>query len=377
MARVGFALWFGLAALVRMQAQPAAQAAAPLAARISSLLPPRATVSLEFQNVTPLAPAESSSFRSALEAELRTAGVEIAPATQPESRLRVVISENPRGLLFVAEATTKDVRQIAMLPWNAPAPAEAKPRIRIVQKPVFEQAEPALDFLLSDSDSQLLVLSATRIAAFRLTGGKWISTGQASLTPTRPLPRDPRGRLEMAAGDLRAYLPGTTCSGAASPSLRLTCAPGSEAWPLSPRDPALQVRWTADRNTLEADGLRGAFYNAAAGLFASADGKIENRASEPIVGAEKWGSDLAGIENPCGSTPLVIATLSGDAAASDQIQVYEIVNGQATPASEALSLPGPVTALWPAETAGQATLVIRNSKTGNYAASRLGLACAD
>jgi hypothetical protein len=40
-------------------------------------------------------------------------------------------------------------------------------------------------------------------------------------------------------------------------------------------------------------------------------------------------------------------------------------------------LTGPITALWPAETAGQATLVIRNSKTGNYEASRLGLACAE
>ena len=47
------------------------------------------------------------------------------------------------------------------------------------------------------------------------------------------------------------------------------------------------------------------------------------------------------------------------------------------PASEPMALPGPITALWPAETPGQATLVVRNSKTGNYEASRLGVACAE
>ncbi len=51
MLRVGFVLWFGILAALGIEAQPLAQAAAPLAARISSLLPRRATVSLEFQNL--------------------------------------------------------------------------------------------------------------------------------------------------------------------------------------------------------------------------------------------------------------------------------------------------------------------------------------
>jgi hypothetical protein len=377
MPRVGFALLFGTAALMRLQAQSTAEAAAPLAVRISSLLPPHATVSLEFQNLAPLRPAESSSFRGALQQELRKTGVEIAPATQPELRLRVVISENPHGLLFVAEISSKDARQIAMLPWNAPAPTEATPHIKIVKKPVWEQGEPVLDFMLLDSESQLVVLGANRITGYRLTDGKWTPTSQASLTPARPLPRDPRGRLEMAAGALRAYMPGTTCIGVTAPALRLTCAAGNESWPLNPRDAALQVRWVMDRNTLESEGVRGAFYNAAPGLLAATDGKIEDRANEQVVGAEKWGSDLAGIENPCGSNILLIATMASDALTGDQIQVYEIANGQAASASEALPVLGPVTALWPAETAGQATLVVRNSKTGNYEASRLGLACAE
>ena len=68
---------------------------------------------------------------------------------------------------------------------------------------------------------------------------------------------------------------------------------------------------------------------------------------------------------------------AGDAEDHDQIQAYEMVDGQAVAASDLLFLPGPVTALWPSETPGQSTVVIRNSKTGNYEASRLGVACTE
>lgn len=376
MLRVGFALWFGLIPLLRLQGQPAAEAAAPLAARISSLLPRRATVSLEFQNLTALAPAEWLNFRGALEGELRKAGLDLAAATQPESRLRVVISENPRGLLFVAEISTKDARQVAMLPWNRAAPAETKPRIKIVKTPVWDQAEPVLDVVLLDSGSQLLVLSAGKVAGYRMADGNWTLSVQAFFTLARPPARDARGRLEFADGALRVYLPGTTCSSPLS-SLRFTCSAASDPWPLNPRDTAFEVRWVTDRNLLESSGVPGAFYNAAAGLLAASDSRIKDRANDPVAGADGWGSDLAGVENPCGSSTLVIASAAGDGQAGDQVRVFEIANGQAAPASEALALPGAVTALWPADASGQVTLVVRNSKTGNYEASRLGLACAE
>ncbi len=73
--------------------------------------------------------------------------------------------------------------------------------------------------------------------------------------------------------------------------------------------------------------------------------------------------------------PTVLASGSGDNPDQDQAQAFEIASGRAAPLSEPLTLPGPITALWPAETTGQATLVVRNSKTGNYEASRLGVAC--
>jgi hypothetical protein len=134
------------------------------------------------------------------------------------------------------------------------------------------------------------------------------------------------------------------------PDLKVTCAPGNETWPDA------QVRWITDRNELESDAVKGPFYTTAQGL---------------LGGAEGWGSDIAAVEDPCAGGPAVIA--SGAATDHDEVRAY---NSPATPTSEALPLPGPVTALWPAEKLGQVTLVVHNLQTGEYEASRLGLACS-
>src|SRR5262249_15734719 len=150
------------------------------------------------------------------------------------------------------------------------------------------------------------------------------------------------------------------------PSMRFACAASSDPWPVNPREPTLLAKWVADRNMLQADGVRSPFYNAASGLYASEDGRIQDRAGEPVPGAEGWGSDLASVDNPCGPNPLVIAAMAGDSPARDQVQVFEVINGQVAARSEPISLPGPVTALWASEMPGHASLVVRNSRTGNY-----------
>src|SRR5712691_7087654 len=129
MSRVAFALLFWSVLPGLVEAQSMQDAAVQLAARISSLLQRRATVSLEFQNLTQLPPPESSSFRSGLERELRKAGLAVA-TTQPEGKLRVTVSENTRGLLFVAEVLTGDARQVVMMPWTAPAPLDEKRQLQ-------------------------------------------------------------------------------------------------------------------------------------------------------------------------------------------------------------------------------------------------------
>jgi hypothetical protein len=351
MLRVAFALLFGT---VLVTGQPVTEAtteaAAQLAFRTSSLLPRHATVSLDLQNMSALPAAEWSNFRSLFETELRKAGLEVAAGTAAEPRVRITLAENARGLLLVAEITSGSSRQIAMLPWSPPPSPEQQPRMTLTKKFLWAQQEPILDVLLLDSNTQMLVLSAGKVASFRFSDGKWMAGASASLVLPRPIPRDPRGRIEGTPDGFRAYLPGATCTGVFEPDLKISCAPGNDTWPDA------QVRWITDRNLLESDAAKAPFYTTAHGLFGGSGG---------------WGSDIAAVEDPCAGAPVVIA--SGAATDHDEVRAY---NSQATPTSEALPLPGLVTALWSAETRGQVTLVVRNEQTGEYEASRLGLSCS-
>jgi len=376
MIRVAFALLFGWAIVATGQVQSPSEVASQLAARISSQLPRRATVSLEVQTQIAMTPADLSTFRRALEEDLRNLGLPMT-ATQSETRVRITISENARGVLLVAEIIAGDQRTVLMQSWVAQLTAEAKPRLRISRKPVWEQPEPVLDILLLNSDSDLLVLSSTTVASFRLDTGKWTQTGLAALSLARSPARDPRGRIESAPGGFRVYLPGTTCSGTLQPMLNVACTPGNEAWPVNAREASFVARWVTDRNVLESPSFQSAFYASADGWFSTADHRIIDRTGNSLSVPDAWGSDFASIETSCGANPTVLASGSGSNPDRDQAQAYEIASGRAAAASEPMTLPGSITALWPAEAAGQATLVVRNSKTGNYEASRLGVACSE
>ncbi len=357
MLRVAFALSFGLILVPPVEAQPLTETAGQLASRISSLLPRRTTVSLDLRNLMNRPPDGWSNFRGQLQDALQKAGIQVAgtPAAQPDSRVpdtrvMITLSESIQGTLFVAEVITGDNHQVAMLPWMPPR-AEVKPRMTLVNKTLWTQPEPVLDVLLLNSGAQMLVLSTSNATSYQMTGGKWTFASSAPLTLSRPMPRDPRGRILSAADGFRVYVPGATCMGTTQPTLQLNCAPGNEIWD--------GVHWVTDRNVLESDKAPGARYSPAV---------------PPASGAEGWGSDIAAMDNPCAQSAIVIA--DGNGSDHDQVQAYEIAAGQASAATEPLAMPGAVTALWPAETRGQVTVVVRDSQTGDYAASRLGLACA-
>ena len=376
MTHVAFALLFGWAIVATAAAQSPADAAMQLAPRISSQLPRRTTVSLEVQNLAAVAPAVLSSFHNALDGEMRKAGLAMT-ATQPETRVRVTISENSAGLLLVAEILSATSRTTIMQPWVAPPAAESLPRVKILRKPIWDQPEAVLDLLLFDGGSALLVLSPYAVSSFRMSDGKWLLTGAAPFSLPRPPARDPRGRIQNALNGFRVYLPGTTCTGALQPTLTVACAPGNDAWPVNPRDASFVARWVTDRNVLESPGFQTAFYAEAVGFFSTTDHRIIDRAGSALALPEDWGSDFASVDSSCALNPTALAAGSVDTPGRDQVRAYEITSGRAIPVSDPMTLPGPITALWPAETAGQATLIVRNSKTGNYEASRLGVACTE
>lgn len=323
-------------------------AATQLASRVASLLPRRATVSIETRSLAQLPPPAWSNFPSRFQDELRKAGVQASgvPAaavptttTPPEARVRVTLAEDAHGLLLVAEVFTGDNRQVAMLPWNVPPSAQPNPPVSINKKLLWAQEDPILDVLLQDSDTEMLVLGVDSIASYRLTDGKWVAVSTATLALPRPMPRDPRGRIVATPEGFQAFLPAATCTGAWTPELKVTCAIGTVTWPGTPG-----TRWLADRNVLLGDAASSSF--------------------------EGWGSDQAAIADPCGGQAIVADSPGNE---HDSVRVYQVASGQATPLSDALPLPGPVTALWPE--GNEATVVVHNLQTGEYEASRLGVAC--
>ena len=379
-------LWFCLIALALtpVPGQTVAEAAGQLAARISSLLPPRPTASFEFQNISSLPAAESSAFRSALEDALKKAGIAISAAGQPEAQVRISISENVQGPLLVAEVRSGDRRQTIFQQWDIAARAgTTRPRITLERKAVIEQAEPILDFAVLNSGSELLALGAGKLSMYRQADGKWTLSSSSAIPLSRPLPRDPRGRLLVERDTFRAFLPGASCQGIAQTPLVIACNPINEAWAFDASNRGPAVHWVNDRNYLEVAGSQTAFYTAASLdngarlVVAALDGRARDSSNEPLAGADAWGSDLAGPLQACGSKSILIAVRAGDNDSSDALQAYQLGPGAVEPASEPLALPGSVSALWDTGSPAQVNTVVRNRKTGAYEASRLDLVCAE
>jgi hypothetical protein len=241
-------------------------------------------------------------------------------------------------------------------------------------------------------DGTLLVLEPERVSVYAAGAGGDPQRTFPIPAPS-PRPRDLRGRLAVQGATFQAYVPGVACRGTLEP-LAMECRPGDNLWPLS--SGAAFAGYGAFRPARnEFDGVIATaaggrvtvspFYSMAlAGtaaeplwIFASPDGRaaVYNAALLPsgqhIPG---WGTDIAGVEAPCGSGRQVLATKPGDVSEPDAVQAYEISGGHAAPVGIALDFPGPVTALW-SSGSGAATAVVRDSKTGRYAAYTLAIGC--
>jgi hypothetical protein len=140
-------------------------------------------------------------------------------------------------------------------------------------------------------------------------------------------------------------------------------------------------RWVPGRNYMDG-GERGYFYTKAeigfGTLVAGIDGRtrLYGPRPEPALVINNWGSDIVAIESNCGSKKQVLATAPTTEDSHDRLQAFEVSAGSYAAVSEPLPLAGPATVLWPSESPDQVTLVVHNSQTGMYEASRISLACA-
>jgi hypothetical protein len=324
-------------------AQPSSDALKQLASKILAQL--HSPVSLTFENRSTLAAVDADAIRAPLEEQLRAGGLALGDS---ETKLRVILSEDPARYLLIAQSGA----QVSIVNWKKPPAAAPEYRVSIKHNAVWEQRDPILDVALPNGGASLFVLETDRMVQYSKSEGQWRIEKPSSLTLSRPMPRDPRGRL---AGS-----------------------------PPSPDVPGLNgpnpLRWVPGRDYFDG-GERGLYFTAAqisdGALLAGIDGhtRFFNGRSEVVLTIDNWGSDIAAISSSCGSRKQVLATSPATDGAADHIQAFEFAGAAYAAVSEPLPLPGPVTALWPAESPDQVTLVVHNRQTGVYEASRISLSC--
>jgi len=268
--------------------------------------------------------------KAAFDAIVRTTEGTDAQLTISENATSGLLVEEFRGQVWIATFR----RAAGALPGSA----------AIETRLLWEQEEPILD--VAALEEGFLVLTPTGILQ---TSNKQ----RVRITPSRPWPRDLRGRLKVTGAAVEVTLPGVSCSGTWSPELTLHCGPGSDL--------------VAGRNYFSA---KVSFYTAATAdnwtLLALTEGTtgIFNAAFERVGTINGWGSDIAAASVRCGGAPVVLATRPGEGR--DAIQAYAIVNRSAKAIGQAVEFAGPVTALWPG------VAVVKN---GSYRAYAISIVC--
>jgi hypothetical protein len=359
-------------------------------ARKTAALPGRGeTVSVAWRNLSSLGAAELSRARAAFETAMRDAGARAVEAASGETS--ITLSENRSQYLLVEEVRKGDERQVWIAAWNRPAAAGAfTAAVTLEKKLLFEADEPILDAALSGET--MVALSASKVTWFARQNGQSVEAQKVDLPAPRSWPRDLRGRLRVSGGGLQASLPGMSCR-VMLQSAPVECRTSEEPWVLeSGAQFLLAANFTPGRNYFDgrlttqtgAKKTVAPFYSAAAveengrpmWLLAMVDGGtlLFDSGFESLGQVGTWGSDMAGVETRCASGNLVLATRAGDGTEVDAIQAFGVVNRAAVLLASALDVPGPVTALWPSA-AGSAVAVVRDLRTGKYAAYLITVAC--
>jgi hypothetical protein len=357
------------------------QPAAELSKQIAAIAGP-GPAGLTIRNQSSLNAEDLPSIQKLLERDLRSYGI-FASALQSATNIRVTLSENNAGGLWVVEVQEGTEVRVVMVPvaLDTPAKAQISSEITLRKSLVWQQTQPVLDAMIVQSGATrtLLVLEPERIVSYAMTSGSWTMQQEFAITHSRPFPRDLRGRILPGQGHLfDAYLPGMLCMGADNGgSLSVSCNDSDDPWPVSENPVPQKAFFNATRNYFTGVLSPGfgmqlqPFYHSAvlprptgvAMLFNGIDGRIimiENNVTKPITGVRDWGSDFASIRSGCGAGAQLLVSGSG-AAPSDSVRAYDIPGREAEPVSSALPLDGQVTAMWPSSDGTAATVIVRSA----------------
>ena len=384
--------WWAVAAAMLLCWAPASHAASweqpasELARQIAGLAGP-GPARLTIRNESSLAGGEIPQIRKLLERDLRGFGV-LTGGSESATLIRVTLSENSQGGLWVAEVVEGTETRVAMLPvtLDVAAAASGGGSLTLRRTLVIREAEPVLDAQLFSVGTlqRLVVLETDRIltytrgtAALASTDNvsPWVEDQHFAIAHTWPYPRDMRGELVASQDHLfDAYLPGVECSGTnTGAEIAVACGDSDDPWVVTgpvalggSALPAQKAFYNAMRDSFTGVLAPGfgmempPFYEASdiarptgtAMLLNTVDGRVmlvENNTLKPVSGTNDWGSDFAVIRSDCGTGVQVLVSGTGAAASEDSLRAYEITGREAVAVSAPLAVEGTVTAIHSAQ----------------------------
>jgi hypothetical protein len=383
------------------------QPAADLAKQIAALAGP-GPARLTIRNESSLASGEIPAIRRLLERDLRGFGI-VTGGNDSATLIRVTLSENLQGGLWVAEVVEGTETRVTMLPvaLGAAVVAGGGSTLTLRRTLLMTEPDPVLDaqILVVGNLQWLVVLEPERILTYErnttalvpagTATGNWVEDQRFAITHTRPFPRDVRGELVAARDHLfDAYLPGVMCSGTTTGGpVAVTCADSDDPWPVlgpvvgGPAGLSQRAFYNAMRNYFTGVLAPGfgmeiaPFYQASdiarplgtGMLLNGVDGRVmlmENSVLKPVSGANDWGSDFAVIRSDCGSGVQVLVSGSGAAPVGDSLRAYEIAGREAIAVSAPLPVDGAVMAIHAASNEASAgagaTVIVRRDAPVRY-----------
>jgi hypothetical protein len=265
------------------------------------------------------------------------------------------MSQNLKGYLLIAEMhrENENIVEMASVPRPILAP-ETAAGLRLERRLLWEQETPILDLIVVGD--QMLVLDTAGVARYEQRDSKWQKAEAVALDI--PPVRDPRGRLTVSENSVTAEVAGLTCRGTWKPAIAIECQPGG--------------RFTAARNTIEEAGWQPYFAHAEIGgdhVMTAGDGRtyVYDAARKQMSVSDVW-SDFAVIASSCTGAKMI-----GAYGTTNSVAVFDLVNHGLARVSDAMEVPGTVTAMWPSGSAGLA--VVRNKDTNRYEAYSIAVDC--
>src|SRR5690348_5726075 len=217
--------------------------AADLARQIAALAGP-GPARLVILNNSSLPTGEIPVIRRSLERDLRGLGV-LAGGAESATLIRVTLSQNMNGGLWVAEVREGTELRVAMVPvsLDVPMTGPAGAALTLRRTLLLSEPEQILDAAVfaSGGEQRLVVLEPERFlvftrnpAAITAPGASptWNQPQSFPIERTRSYPRDLRGRIVAAQNHLfDAFLRGVQCTGTnAGAQLSVSCAESDDPW---------------------------------------------------------------------------------------------------------------------------------------------------